>query len=142
MTRKKGKGTHRESLPSPGAEGPAETDDFRPSNPDAAPLVDPEDVRVPARRGREATGVKATRVRVRATRTGYYGHRRRRTDDVFDMYVKDAGKLPSWVEEADRKEKLEAEGMSLNLEEEGTPGFVSVARPRVPDRSNFEVEVV
>lgn len=147
MARSKGKGAQRrESLDPPGATGPTPppgTDpaDFHPSNPDGASTVDPEDVK--RGRGKSARGdVKATRIRVVATRTGYYGHRRRKADEEFDMYVRDGGKLPSWVESVASREKIKAEGMSLDLEEEGYPGHVSVARPRVADRSNLQVEVV
>lgn len=138
---KKGKGTHRESLPSPGAVGPTETEDFHPSHPDGAAMADPEDVKTG--RGKSARGsVKATRVRVIATRTGYYGHRRRKTDEVFDMYVRDSGKLPSWVESVSNREAIKTEGMSIDLEEEGYPGHVSVATPRFPSRNDFDPEVV
>lgn len=42
--------------------------------------------------------------RVIATRQGYYGHKLRVEDEVFDMYLSKEGFLPSWVRLATEKE--------------------------------------
>lgn len=43
-------------------------------------------------------------VRVRATRLGYIGLKRRREGDVFEVQVKKDGRLPSWMEPVDGTE--------------------------------------
>jgi hypothetical protein len=59
---------------------------------------------IPARSESKAPPVKTQKVRVMATRLGYYEHKRRRVGDVFvyaaPLDASGDAVLPSWVDEA------------------------------------------
>jgi hypothetical protein len=61
------------------------------------------------------------RVRVRATQLGWYGNKRRREGDVFDIVLAPGQKMPSWVVKTGDKSaavKLAGEAGSPNPDDE------------------------